>query len=277
MVVALNKKNGSKQVICNGLISDWLSWQFRPSMGAYETFKQVLKALSPQPGEITLEPGEPTRLPPDDRDIPTLKMPYGDVPVVLLSAGIKRILSLAYILVWTWERHKIASTDIKKKPLSKIVFIIDEMESHLHPRWQRLLIPSLISVINLIEKQLNVQLIASTHSPLVMASVEPIINEEYDKIFTLDLVDHELEVQEVSYVKYGSINSWLTSKIFNLDRPYSIQAERALIDAKELQLANQPDPERVREISKRLLEVLPDFDPFWPRWKFFAEKHGVEL
>jgi hypothetical protein len=76
----------------------------------------------------------------------------------------------------------------------------------------------------------------------------------------------------VLYIKYGSINSWLTSEIFDLRRPHSIDAEKALIDAKQLQMAEHPDPQKIKEVSTRLAQYLPNIDPIWPRWKFFAEK-----
>jgi hypothetical protein len=73
------------------------------------------------------------------------------------------------------------------------------------------------------------------------------------------------------------VNSWLTSEVFNLKRPYSVDAEKALIDAKQLQLMDNPDPDNVREASRRLAQYLPDIDPFWPRWKYFAERNGIDL
>ncbi len=270
-------RDGKRKPICNGLIRDWINWQYRPSIGAFETFKRVMQKLSPTPNEIILEPGDPLESFSDSRDMPTLKMPYGDVPVILLSAGIKRILSLAYVLVWTWEGHKSASRKIGKTPQSKIVFIIDEMEAHLHPRWQRVIVPALIEVVKELGKQLEVQLIIATHSPLVLASVEPIFSDEADKLFALDLINQELEAKELQYIKYGSINSWLTSEVFDLKRPYSVEAEGALIAAKQIQISDNPDTEKVQEISDQLARYLPDLDPFWPRWRFFAEKHGVKM
>ena len=85
---------------------------------------------------------------------------------------------------------------------------------------------------------------------------------------------HEKEMQ---FIKYDSVNSWLTSEIFGLRRPYSIEAEKALVDAKQLQMSEHPDPEKIKEVSARLAQHLPDLDPIWPRWTFFAEKNGVNL
>lgn len=269
--------NGKKQSICNGLVRDWITWQFIHPTPIFETFSRVLQKLSPSHNEITLIPGTPIKLPRDDREVPRLKLPYDEVPVTLLSAGIKRILSMAYLLVWTWESHKEATKHIGKPPQSKIVLIIDEMEAHLHPRWQRVIVPALLEVVRELEQHLEIQLIIATHSPLVLASVEPIFDGKTDSLFTLDLIGKDLEVKEVPYVKQGSVNSWLTSEVFDLQRAYSVEAELALVDAKNLQLTDHPDPEQVKLISQRLIEYLPSIDPFWPRWKFFAEKHGVKL
>ena len=109
------------------------------------------------------------------------------------------------------------------------------------------------------------------------ASVEPIFDDKTDGLFTLDLIGRNLEVRDIPYIKHGSINSWLTSEVFDLKRAYSIEAEAALIDAKNLQLAEHPDPEEVKHVSQRLAEYLPSIDPFWPRWVYFAEKQGVHL
>ena len=263
--------------VCNGLIRDWVAWQYIPPTTTFETFTKVLEKLSPHPKEFMLVPSTPIKLPGDDKDIPRLKMPYDDVPVTLLSAGIKRILSLAYLLVWTWEAHKEASQKIGRTPENKIVLLIDEMEAHLHPQWQRVIVPALLEVIKVLEKRLEIQLIIATHSPLIMASVEPIFDEATDSLFTLDLINSELEINKILFAKHGSVNAWLMSDVFQLARPYSVEAERALTEAKNLQLSNHPDPEKVKSISEQLVEYLPSIDPFWPRWKFFAEKYGVDL
>lgn len=85
---------------CNGLIADWASWQ-RERGEAFSQFVRVLEGLAPSADE-PLVPGGLTRVSLDDvRDIPTLALPYGEVPVTHASAGMRRILGLAYLLVWT--------------------------------------------------------------------------------------------------------------------------------------------------------------------------------
>ncbi|MDD2542598.1 MAG: ATP-binding protein, partial [Desulfuromonadaceae bacterium] len=62
--------------LCNGLIRDWAGWQ-KEKGRAFDYLVAVLSALSPSSTE-QLQPGALTRISLDDvRDMPTLKMPYG--------------------------------------------------------------------------------------------------------------------------------------------------------------------------------------------------------
>ena len=46
------------------------------------------------------------------------------------------------------------------------ILVIDEIENHLHPTWQRRVIPALLEYFP------NVQIIATTHSPFVVAGLK---------------------------------------------------------------------------------------------------------
>ena len=105
---------------------------------------------------------------------------------------------------------------------------------------------------------------------------------EQDKIFHIDLVKQEdgsakVEVQTPDFAVYGTADSWLRSEIFELTHARSIEAEKAIEDAKRLQVQETITTAEVEEVSQRLEQYLPAHDNFWPRWTFFAEKHGVEL
>jgi hypothetical protein len=91
---------GDGSWLCNGLIRDWAGWQ-KENGSAFDQLREVLKVLSPSRKDA-IEPGELTRISLDDvRDMPTIRMPYQpDVPVVHASSGIRRIMALAYFLVW---------------------------------------------------------------------------------------------------------------------------------------------------------------------------------
>ena len=159
---------------CNGLYRDWASWQ-RENNHVFWQLKRALEALSP-PGE-TLRPGALLRISTEDvQDYPTIHMPYGiDVPVIHASAAIRRILALAYLLIWTWQEHLQAAALRRQEPARELVLIIDEIEAHLHPAWQKRILPSILTVMAKLTAPTrlpSVQVIASTHSPLVCVSLE---------------------------------------------------------------------------------------------------------
>lgn len=273
------------QSIFNGLITDWVYWQTSKSE-SFEILKKVLKRLSPpdlEHGDLgVLEPGEIVRIPGESRPIPTIKHPYGEVPVIHTSAAVKRIIAFAYLIVWTWEEHKTASKLMHEPPQTKMVVIADEIEAHLHPQWQRVILPAIAGISGDLSKELDIQFIITTHSPLVMASIEPTFNEATDKIFHLNLHrekanEVEINLENPSFEKRGSADSWLTSSIFELKQPRSIDSEKALEDAKALQKQDHPDKAAISEVSGRLIDLLPAHDSFWVRWNNFAEKNGVKL
>ncbi|MCQ1534461.1 AAA family ATPase [Methanosarcina sp. KYL-1] len=269
------KPYGIEGVLCNGLIRDWMTWSANKESEAFDLLKSALKSLSPT-GSKPMTPGKPIRLPTDAREIPTIKHPYGDVPIVDVSAGVRRILSLAYLITWAWIEHKTTSHQIKKKPQKKMILLIDEMESHLHPQWQRTIIPALIDVVKILSPDLEVQFMIATHSPLVMASSEPFFDRDVDKLFHLDLLGDEVELKEISFIRYGKIDNWLQSEIFGLRHARSQEADEAIEKAKKIQLNPNPETKDVKIINDELQKYLSGTDEFWPRWKYFAEKYGVK-
>ena len=57
----------------------------------------------------------------------------------------------------------------------------------------------------------------------------------------------------------------------------SLPAEKAIDEAKAIQLSNNPDLEKISDIHQQLVRNLASDDDFWPRWTFFAKKHGVKI
>lgn len=259
------------KVICRGLIEDWVTWQ-QTNSAEFKALSAALDRLSPSDGE-KLVPGPLTRMSLDDvRQHPTLALPYGNIPVTLASAGMQRILMVAYLLVWAWEGHVSASKILRQEPERRIVVLFDEPETHLHPRWQRTLLPSLLGAIGALQDRMKPQILVSTHSPLVLASMEPLFDEATDRLFSLSLDDatKAVTIDQLPFVKRGDIVSWLVSELFGLDQARSLPAEEAVAAAQRfMRGAGGENPEGLRskdEIHARLLALLGDRDPFWPRW-----------
>jgi predicted ATPase len=260
--------------LCNGLIRDWAGWQ-KEKGRAFDSLTAVLEVLSPSSDE-QLVPGALTRISLDDvRDMPTLKMSYGqEVAVVHASSGMRRIISLAYFLVWCWEEHLKAKELLGEEPETKTVFLVDEVESHLHPKWQRTVIPALMKVMDKLMTTSEIQLIAVTHSPLIMASVEPFFDSNKDSWFDLDLTNNQVALSHREFVRQGDIRSWLTSEAFDMKSGYSMEAERVLEDAAIALSDEKFGKDNAKALDQRLREVLSDTDQFWMRWRFVAEKKG---
>lgn len=258
--------------LCNGLIADWASWQLEGGE-AFDQLTRALEALAPSPSE-PLRPGALRKIKLGDaRRHPTLAMPYGqEVPLVHASAGIRRIASLAYLLVWTWQEHR-ASAELRGNlPAREIIFLIDEIEAHLHPQWQRRIVPALLDVMEALsgEHDIPVQLITATHSPMVLASVETRFDPDRDVVWELDLRDDEVVLSEFPWSRRGDANAWLTSSVFDLVEPRSIEAEDALQEALLLLRDASPTSQAIQDVDAKLRAALGETDRFWMRWSQFV-------
>jgi len=261
-----------------GLIRDWCKWQNAPDKYPFEVFKEVLKVMSP-PDLGIIEPDIPVRIPNESKEIPTIAFPYGIVPITNASAGVQRVLTLSYLIVWAWYEHKENCKLRKMTPDSRMVILIDELEAHLHPKWQRTILPALMQVQKILSDELQIQFIVATHSPLIMASAETLFDDEVDQLYQikLDKDQHNAILETEEFIQYGQVNAWLTSPIFNLNQARSTDAERAINAAKHLQLQEEPDNHEVQQVHNELVRCLAQNDAFWPRWIYFAEEHGVVL
>lgn len=263
---------------CKGLVHDWVLWQ-KGQDPAFKDLIKVLDALSPS-GVEKLAPGEPVRLGEDVTDQPSLRMPYGqDVALVHASAGMRRIAALAYLLVWTWREHERACERTRQKKAKEVIFLIDEIECHLHPQWQRRIVPALLRVMQALTGQkVPVQLIVATHSPLVLASVEPEFDPEQDAFFNIHLQGAEATITEEVWSKQGDVVNWLVSSAFGLQQARSVEAEQA-IEAAEAWMRGEQGalPQHLNtkdRIHKALLKALPGHDDFWPRWVVDTNARG---
>ncbi|MCB9761024.1 MAG: AAA family ATPase [Alphaproteobacteria bacterium] len=285
------------RIVCRGLIEDWVSWQGTRAP-EFASLQQLLTLLS-EPSE-PLKPGRPTRVRVDDRrDIPTLDLPQGVVPVTLASAGMKRILSLAYLLVWAWTEHQKAAELLNRPPAPDMVVLIDEVELHLHPRWQRTLLPAVHKAIAVLSTDLRPQFFVTTHAPMVLASLETVFDEEVDDLLVLERDGSVIRAQELPFVKEGDVTGWLSSEVFGRIGGRSREAALAEDAAQdflagreneastkllrlERMLRGQPAPDGmellaalgaqddapplIERIHAALAATLPGHDAFWAHW-----------
>ncbi len=86
-----------------------------------------------------------------------------------LSAGEMSTMSIWGRLYWQFvmQRKGVASTPM----FTNIMLFIDEAETTMHPSWQRKLVRTMILFFERFVPDVNVQLIFSTHSPLLLSDI----------------------------------------------------------------------------------------------------------
>ncbi|MEN9887139.1 MAG: hypothetical protein RL758_1717 [Pseudomonadota bacterium] len=257
------------QRVCEGLERDWVNWQEgrKPQFRALE---KVLEVMSP-PRE-PLRAGQPQRVfIGEGRDRPTLLVGNQMVPVALASAGVRRVLALVYFLVWAWHEHNVAAKLLGKKPEDRFVILFDEPETHLHPRWQRTILPSMLKAVDELRgtKGTPPQVLVATHAPLVAASIEPLFDEALDDLIHLSLVNGQVNLEQGGWATQGDVTNWLVSETFGLEQARSMEAEQAIEAAEAFMRDEQPLPvglDSKKAIHAQLQKLLPAGDEFWPRW-----------
>jgi predicted ATP-binding protein involved in virulence len=132
-----------------------------------------------------------------------------------LSDGEKCLLALAGDLA---RRLAIANPGLADPLQGSGVVLIDEIELHLHPAWQRKVIPALTDTFR------NCQFIVTTHSPQVLSQVKP------DGIYILERTDEGMVAMRP-------------------ESSYGRDSNRILEDLMDV-------PKRPQEIKDRLLELF---------------------
>ncbi|WP_394795778.1 AAA family ATPase [Armatimonas sp.] len=173
------------------------------------------------------------------------KTPYGWVSVLNLSLGYQT--ALAWVVDYAsqlFDRYP-NSTNPLEEPA---ICLVDEIDLHLHPKWQRQFIENLDKIFS------HTQFIVTTHSPLVIQSV-PGANlallERQD--------DHTYINNDVDEIRTWRIDQILASELFG-EQPVYAPEIQALLDERERLLSqaelSEEDTARVAVIDTEL-EKLP--------------------
>ncbi|KAB8065981.1 ATP-binding protein [Janthinobacterium violaceinigrum] len=164
-----------------------------------------------------------------------------------LSDGYRSILGLAGDLVW----RLIAAFPNSKNPLAeKGVVLIDELDIHLHPLWQR-------NIAELLRNQFPcIQFIVTTHSPMVAAGAGP-------DALTLKVGGGAEAVLPITQSLYSmDVDNILRSEAFGLISTFSPQTEKKLNRFSELQTKPVPLKKNEEEELKQLSLFVSENNPY---------------
>lgn len=157
------------------------------------------------------------------------------VPTISLSDGYRSVLALAGDLLWRLLEAFPESDDPLKE---EGVVLIDELDIHLHPSWQR-------NISVWLRRQFpNLQFIIATHSPLIAAG-----SGEH----SISLRFFNSKVEQVNNTAFLTVDRILQSDAFGVIAPYSIEAEEKIFQYHELRRKSK----RSRNEEEKLQLLIP--------------------
>lgn len=125
------------------------------------------------------------------------------------------------------------------------LLLIDEVETHLHPKWQKKILGIIRSLFP------NLQIILTTHSPFVVASMDGA------RIYTCVPHTGYSELRDETE-RYGHmpVEEILMSDIFGV-YPFNDQITKLMMDRK--QLIENGKKEEARKVAEKLYEINPEY------------------
>lgn len=173
--------------------------------------------------------------------------PYGWVESKDLSLGYRT--SMAWIVDFASRMFDLYPES--ENPLAEpAVVLIDEIDLHLHPKWQRELIDYLTNLFP------NTQFIVTTHSPLI---VQAAAARDANIVVCRRMGDHVVIDQSVEAVENWRADQILTSDLFGLEtarpkkiEPFLEERQKILSKAK----LTKKDEKRLQELEEKI-GVLP--------------------
>ncbi len=166
--------------------------------------------------------------------------------LIQLSEGSRNLLAL----VLDFARRLAQANPNRLNPLEAPgILLIDEIELHLHPRWQQQVIPALRAAFP------GTQLIVSTNSPAVLTTVR----REHIKLLG---ADHQFDRIPPDVGTYGADNSRVLVEVFGTcPRPQQIDTVQQLAEY-WLAVENQEhDTDRIKLLRQKLETALGSSDP----------------
>jgi hypothetical protein len=170
------------------------------------------------------------------------------VPTVALSDGYRSILALAGDMVW---RLINAFPDSPNPLQEEGVVLIDELDIHLHPTWQR-------SIAGALRRQFpGIQFIVATHSPFIAAGAG-------DDALTLkfNVRSGAATVSEVKGLWSKSVDEILQSPAFGLLSTYSPETQDKLTKFDSLQQKQGRRTQREEMEYQLLLDFVAEARPY---------------
>lgn len=198
---ALHDASNTKLLLNWCVKMEQVAWQKEKKIAEYEAVKKAVADFMQY-----MEPGAPCRVFYDKQQEELMYERGTEIlPVMSLSAGYQSLVWMVFDIAY---RMAVLNPFMKENiAQTNGIVLIDEIDMHLHPKWQWNIINALHAVFP------NVQFIAATHSPILFASAKNVW-----------LIDVDGEEIEYSHSHYGiDINTSMNTYQETLEMPIEIK------------------------------------------------------
>lgn len=172
---------------------------------------------------------------------PIFDTPDGKLPFDALSQGTQSIIHSLARLVLGYAEYYDFPSNFDDKPGA---IIIDEIDAHLHPAWQRRFIPALT------RRFPKLQIFCSTHSPLMLAGLGP---------GQVQLLRRDREGRVTVSVNESDIDGWTSDEILRnlleVADPTDIRSVQRLARLQQLRGREALSPTEAQELETLRREV----------------------
>ncbi|GIM61962.1 DNA recombination protein RecF [Capnocytophaga canis] len=165
----------------------------------------------------------------------------------LSSGNLYLVQRLIGLLGQMYSVYKLNNLPLEEMCNTPGLLLIDEAENHLHPKWQKTFIKSILELFP------NLQIVAATHSPFIVGSVENA------KIYVCKPeTDHSIIVDETANYSNKPIEEILISEVFGGTTPFANEEINKLLKERK-EAIEKGDKQEEERTEKRLLELNPQY------------------
>jgi predicted ATP-binding protein involved in virulence len=165
---------------------------------------------------------------------------YGRLPLSTLSDGVRNMIALIADIA---RRCATLNPQLNEDAarLTPGVLLIDEVDMHLHPRWQQL-------IVELLRKAFpSLQMILTTHSPHVLSTVDA------DSIRVIRLSDGRGVLEIPAFQTRGVESADILAKVMDVDPVPQVEQARWLSDYRAFVQTGEHESPGARSLWDRLV------------------------
>lgn len=163
-----------------------------------------------------------------------------------LSDGEKCLLAMVGDLA---RRLAIANPSLEKPLEGEGVVLIDEVDLHLHPQWQRMILPRLMETFP------NCQFIVTTHSPQILGELK----REEGKIIPLKDGDNGIKIPEGDFNVFGQTSDVILVDVMETSKRNSETSVMLDEIFKAIDANNLDEARALRKKLEETADGIPEF------------------